>query len=148
REQRAQPLAMVIAGHHGGLKNFQDGKERLQSEQDRLQQARKDGLPKRLESQVLPPPPAWIGSDCRKLALWTRFLFSALVDADFLDTEKFYKESERDIPQAELPLLLERLEQHLGDLASRARPSAVNAMRARVLDDCRNAAASRPGAFT
>ncbi len=82
-------LAFIVAGHHGGMPNANDLRSRLQAKQDLLTEARRDGLPKWIEAQVLPPPPDFRG-DGALLSLWTRLLFSALVDGDFLDTEKFY----------------------------------------------------------
>ena len=73
--------------------------------------------------------------------------FSALTDADFLDTERFFK-GERDLGERpSLAALRDRLDSFLDDLATRKQPSPVNAMRARVLA-ARAAADLAPGAFT
>jgi CRISPR-associated endonuclease/helicase Cas3 len=87
---RMDPLTFVVAGHHGGMPNKEDLKSRLAIKEYLLPRARANGLPSYLETIRSPSPPAFVGSEKRKYALWTRFLFSALVDADFLDTEAFY----------------------------------------------------------
>src|ERR1035438_2752388 len=96
RERGAHPLSFVIAGHHGGLRDIEALRERLGRCQPVLGEARRGGLPESLENQPIPAPPAWIGGDKVTLAMWTRFVFSALTDADFLDTERFYQGVERD----------------------------------------------------
>ena len=74
-------------------------------------------------------------------------LFSALVDADFLDTERFYKGARE--PQARtLEQLLEALEARLAETGAKAEPTPMNALRARVLKACEAAAVNAPGAFT
>jgi CRISPR-associated endonuclease/helicase Cas3 len=72
------------------------------------------------------------------------------VDADFLGTERFYAGGgDRDLGTcpslAELKL---RLDAHLARKTATAERTPVNAMRARVLDACRQKAATNPGAFT
>ncbi len=82
-------------------------------------------------------------------ALWIRFLFSSLADADFLDTERFYQGVERDF--GELPSiagLRDQLDAFVDRLAAQSRQTPVNSMRARVLADCRSAAQLPRGAFT
>ncbi len=147
-QKKAMPLTFAIAGHHGGLADLQDLHSRLEAKEKLLEESRRDGLPPQLENVVLPPAPSFLQNDPRKLALWTRFLFSALVDADFLDTERFYQGKERDLPEIGLPQLSSRLEEHLRALQSSASSTPVNAMRARILESCHAAAESEPGAFT
>jgi CRISPR-associated endonuclease/helicase Cas3 len=145
--RKALALVPVIAGHHGGLPNLASLRGRLTDKRHLLDVARNGGLPSSLEALPLPSPPSWVGSDPLARSMWIRFLFSALTDADFLDTERFVNGRERDLgappPLAELR---DKLDAHLDRLSSSA--TEVNAMRARVLAECRAAADLAPGAFT
>jgi len=146
-QAKSAALAFVIAGHHGGLPNFQDLKDRLAGKGSLLADARRGGLPASLEKLALPLPPPWIASDPPARAMWVRFLFSALTDADFLDTERFYQGCARELGEpASLDVLRDRLDAHLDRISGST--TEVNAMRARVLADCRAAASLAPGAFT
>ena len=153
KDRGASLLSSVIAGHHGGLSDFEDLRSRLESKRDLLDDARAGGLPARIEEQTVPAPPSWLvkSSDPKAaLSLWTRFVFSALVDADFLDTERFYAGGKLRDPGAR-PTIAElrlRLDKHLDELTAAAAPTPVNQMRARVLNACRGAAGQAPGAFT
>lgn len=93
-EKRAAPLAFVVAGHHGGLSNKQDLAARMKDKRDLLDAAREFGLPASLENLTKPSDPSGLSETAR--ALWIRFLFSALVDADYLDTESFFQDRERN----------------------------------------------------
>lgn len=149
RACRADPLAFVIAGHHGGLRDFEAVRERLGRSAGLLAEARRGGLPGSVENQAVPEPPSWVGGDKCKLALWTRFVFSALTDADFLDTERFYQGVEREFgAPPTVATLRDRLDAFIDGFAGRVERSPVNAMRARVLADCRAAAEDPGGAFT
>jgi len=149
RERGAHPLAFVIAGHHGGLRDVEAVRDRLGRCQYLLGEARRGGLPESIENQPAPASPAWIGGDKSLLALWTRFVFSALTDADFLDTERFYKGVERDFGEPpSIGSLCNGLDAFIDGLAAQKEQSVVNAMRARVLEDCRAAAELPPRVFT
>ena len=141
-----KPLAMVIAGHHTGLKSLTELKGRLAKHEHRVESARAGGLPSELEKGSLPPPPTWV-ADPITAAMWTRFLFSALVDADFLDTEAFYEGRERAGQVHSLGGLLDNLESYL-ERFDGAPVTDVNEMRRRVLFDCRRKAAQGPGVFS
>lgn len=151
------PLAFVIAGHHTGLADLHDGlKPRLDAEKDRLEAARKGGAEAfLLPAATRPLLPRHLGDGAndqrrRGSEFWIRFLFSALVDADFLDTEAFYdsgKSTARAIPVA-LADLKERLDGYLTELSGRAKPSPVNESRWRILKACRAASNGEPGAFS
>lgn len=145
----AGTLHFVIAGHHGGMSNADDLSARLVQKAELLAEARRDGLPQWIEEQAPPRPPNWL-TDRIQMSLWTRMLFSALVDSDFLDTEKFYAGGiERALgQQPNLTELKLRLDNYLERKAASSDRSAMNVMRARVLEACRTEAASEPGTFT
>jgi CRISPR-associated endonuclease/helicase Cas3 len=146
RQPAGLPLAFAIAGHHGGLLDLEDLRARLKKTEC-LEQARAGGLPAEIEEQVVGPLPDW----CRtktQAELWTRFLYSALVDADFLDTECFHRGEARTATPTSLSALSSRLDTHLAELMAQAPRSPVNQLRARVLSYCRGAADWPPGNFT
>ena len=144
--KRAAPLAFVIAGHHAGLDNKQGLIARMENKAHLLDDARASGLPPSLEEFTNPNAPSGLSETAR--ALWIRFLFSALVDADYLDTESFFQEAERDIPPADLQSLSTRLDVYLDGKIGGSDPTPVNLLRARVLKDCRTAALQPKGFFT
>ena len=154
KERGASPLAFVVAGHHCGLANAEDLRARLKKKSALLTEARADGLPPSIEGQPQPGYPAWLTQlkpeDRACLSMWTRFLFSALVDADFLDTERFYAGGlDRDLgTDLKLAELKRRLDEHLARKTTTAERTPVNEMRARVLDACRQKATSGLGVFT
>ncbi len=145
----ASLLAFVVAGHHGGMPNATDLQARLAGKGDLLEAARRDGLPISIEAPALSTPPPCL-RDRDQLSLWTRFLFSALVDADFLDTERFYAGgSDRDLGrQPSMPELKASLDSYLARKALASERTPMNEMRARVLCACRAKAALAPGPFT
>ena len=88
-------------------------------------------------------------------AFLTRMLFSCLVDADFLETERFYAERKGEPVgrggHVSIEALRDRLRSHMRGKLERARrdaPSALNALRADVLDHAVGKSALSPGLFT
>ena len=79
-------------------------------------------------------------------------LFSALVDADYLDTEEYFAELQGvPRPRGRHPTLAElrrRLNGHLDRLAAGAEAGPVNDLRQEVLAHMRGKAAEPPGLFT
>ncbi len=155
------PLSLAIAGHHRGLPDWADLKQTRLSDPKiatHLAQAL-DALPLSLPSEA-PPLPAWIRDQQNKergnrsLEVFTRMLFSALVDADSLDTEAYYaKTGNRKsfinwTARESFPLLeayLPHLETHLKHFKSE---SSVHCLRAEVLAACRAAGPGPRGAWT
>ena len=82
-------------------------------------------------------------------SLCTRMLFSCLVDADFLDTEKHFDPGQSAlrevVPGLQPERALDILKAHLA-----AKPTAgpVNALRQELLNDCWKASERPPGLFT
>lgn len=152
-------LQYVIAGHHAGLDNWHGGlAERLASEdadtesQEALARAPADDLLRpsfELPDLTRLPLRSEHGSgQPGRFALWVRMLFSALVDADFLDTESFMDparaQSRRGAPDIEA--LQSVLAAHMERLARS--DTQVNRLRALVLQQCRAKAALSPGVFS
>lgn len=148
-------LAYCVAGHHAGLP---DGGGRADSEGEstlaaRLKRQIPDfspfyravDLPGLLPKSI--PPIRAIGKGGFTASFFIRMLFSCLVDADFLDTERFVSNGtvERGTGES-IPALLEKLEKHL---AAFGRPAnALNAKRCEILRTCRRKAAGPKGLYT
>lgn len=149
-------LAFPIAGHHAGLANGNAAGAGMLSLDDRLEGAKLvdpwfslDALP---EIQRPPRPLVAAGRDPFGWALFVRMLFSALVDADRLETERWYNETKPEaVPRGwsgELPDLKRALDHHLHDTFGTAAARAVDILRADVLADCRAAADREQGLFS
>jgi len=148
-------LAYLIAGHHAGLPDWNS----LESGQSSLLQRIEDGKKKGYLQEALLAAPATSILDQPyptslppqgSLALWIRLLFSCLVDADFLDTERFMNE-ERHGQRAAYPSLTElkiAFDRHMTDKAAKASDTPVNHIRAEVLRQCRDKATQPAGLFS
>lgn len=81
---------------------------------------------------------------------FTRFIYSCLVDADFLDTEAALNEQKSSfrLEQYSLDLLADRVDKFIDNLISKAPDTLVNRKRAAILADCRGKAQYSPGLFT
>lgn len=151
------PIAFSIQGHHGGLPDalrFQE--EAWQVKARRSMEAALEngwdsgGLPETLDL------PEWLSnmpSERKRLAAeaFTRFLFSCLVDADYLDTEQFMNPDHtnlREIPYADLDTLEASLDAYMEDLIHFSKPGLVNDCRREILELCRKASILPPGAFS
>jgi CRISPR-associated endonuclease/helicase Cas3 len=135
-------LAYLIAGHHAGLPDwYGDNTSLLQ----RLEVARQKGYLAEALAQQPPPtllhgqlPTSRPRGDSRSLHLWLRLLFSCLVDADFLDTERYMTPEQAQQRAGHPPLsdLLARFTSHIDRLSAAAQPTPVNRLRAAVLKQC------------
>lgn len=145
-------LAFLISGHHGGLPAQADLKSHIREHmarkpaQDAILTARKT-MP---ELQAIPKNlvPAHIRSELEK-EFFTRMIFSALVDADFLDTEQHFnggKRLERDNPWT-ITDLWQKFETWYQQKFGSVEPSTLNTIRAEVYQHCINATGQTPGFF-
>ena len=148
-------LAYLIAGHHAGLADWFGGLEvRLggnADSRDELNEALAENPPAELlDTGGFEPDLRAIPGGKNGFALWVRMLFSALVDADFLDTER-YMDPDKFTRRNRWPALSElapRFDAHMARLATLALPTPVNALRADILRQCREKAALVPGLFS
>ncbi|WXH30130.1 hypothetical protein WA016_04100 [Myxococcus stipitatus] len=147
------PVAMAIAGHHGGLSDMEKFKERVQrpGKKALLEEALAQGVPQDLQTTPTGLSVAPLLTLSRhRLEFWTRMLFSSLCDADFLDTERFFdegREAERRVGVT-LEQLSDGLRAYLDRKQSGAPDTVVNQVRREVLSSVLAAAPSASGVFS
>ncbi|MEN1680226.1 MAG: CRISPR-associated helicase Cas3' [Planctomycetota bacterium] len=145
-------LAYTLAGHHSGLADARELDERLAKPvagwAEHAPSRSTAGLP------LGPPPLSFEHKDARRSAfqcsLFTRMLFSCLIDADRLETEAFCnpEQAAERIPAPSIHQLSATLDAELTRLAAHAEPTPVNQHRRDILAACRSAAAQSPGFFS
>ena len=143
--------AFAIAGHHTGLHDLTDLQDLVRAEKydainrlaplEKLFETEIGTIPKELEE----PEFASTGRDKAVTEFYVRMLFSCLVDADFLDTERFKVGWERPSVNLDPALLLKRLQarQVTFDVSSE-----INKIRADIFRDCLTKAAEPRGFFS
>jgi len=153
-------LQFAIAAHHGGLPNKGDLDLRMHAAEKiaRYEAALAGCDPDVAAACEAPSFPAVLSArpssqQPRGYEFLTRMIFSALVDADFLDTERFMERDGNRSTQRNLwPALsgyIAPLERHFSALSAAARGSdAVRAARMNVLQWCRAAATEPRGTFS
>lgn len=149
-------LSYLIAGHHTGLPDWSGTQSSLQF---RMQQTETDHIPRQFrqllgsDADALRTVPWRFSPDGLDMSLWIRMLFSCLVDADYLDTERYMKPetANKRHEYASLELLRQRYDAYMKDLTETVMRNAdtpVNRIRRTVLADCRAAASMPPGFFS
>ncbi len=155
-------MAYAIAGHHAGLANgINTGTKSTRSElAERLQRAlpplaegweedlalvEKLCIPIVLQPRIKPLS--------FQLAFFTRMIFSCLVDADYLDTERFYaKLKHLDKPRGNYPSIAQldaALDTHLiGVQQKKSSAPHVDTLRQRILHHAIDQASLPPGLFS
>ncbi len=150
--QGGKLLAYCVAGHHSGLPNWIKDSAH--------------GLKYRLE-KTIPPVMFTIKDEIEfpqklplanldanrfgfQLQFFTRMIFSCLVDADYLDTEKFISPEMATYrgQYPELKNLHDSFWSNFNNLRKRAKLSSVNTIRERVLTNCLKKAVEKPGLFS
>lgn len=161
-------IAYAIAGHHAGLANGRPGwdDQSRASLLDRLSEEYRSrelpALEPEWEQEVVLPdrlsmPSGFVAHPkpqyrLFQLSLLVRMVFSCLVDADFIDTDNFYRAIEgrppRDEGSGNKPSLLElrdALDRYLAGLPS---TGGINPERARILREVRSKATMDTGLFS
>ncbi|MGW1412137.1 CRISPR-associated endonuclease Cas3'' [Streptomyces sp. NPDC002403] len=155
-------LAAVVQGHHGGLPDQGKIKDVLAELRGAGQDADRAREATEAVARVVPEilrddrilPPAWLtgleSPHRRALALdvFTRMVFSCVVDADYLDTAAHFAGGKpRVAVRADMGELLKRFEQRRARLLARREASPVDELRERVYEEALTAAAGVPGMY-
>ena len=154
-------LSYCVAGHHGGIP---DGGNLSDNADDptmvgRLKRAEKHRIPD--YQSFRPDVDLGTGFDPVDAQKWSRsfdefsisfmcrMVFSCLVDADYLCTERFMQGiGRKPLRFDDLASLLSALDKKVESFELTRNDSALNEMRCALLDDCARAALMEPGLFT
>ncbi len=144
--------AACVAGHHSGLPDL--GNPRTDRAGDATLYGRlKKGLEEKYleccgESGAALPqiPPETPKRDLWKVSFRTRMLYSCLVDADFLDTERFMNGERGRGGYDDLPTLLKRLEDYIAPWQNPK--TELNRLRCKMLNACMEAGSKPKGIYT
>jgi CRISPR-associated endonuclease/helicase Cas3 len=152
RKGEGKTLAYVIAGHHAGIPDGKSNDESCLYKRAEKKLPYHFACPESLFDQSIPNLPFELDKErfCFEISFFIRMLFSGLVDADFLDTEK-HMAPEKAVHRP-MPILLDglcnKLEAHLSTLQNKATKTKVNIIRSGILRDCLNAAGQTAGLFS
>jgi len=145
-------LAFLTAGHHAGLPDWFETdtgnaalRIRLKEGRENLDRIRTVAEEVGKKIRTLPKPPGFVKPD--NFHLWVRMLFSALVDADYLDTEAFMQ-PERAKGRKGFSTLMELKDPFDRHMKTFKPDTPVNQIRSRILSECRRAAAEPSGLFS
>jgi len=151
-------FAYVIAGHHAGLPDWFGGQGsltyRIENEAGIAEAVRLYAEPfiEKLPRQLKPPAFAiqcW-NQEAVAFHLWLRMIFSCLVDADFLDTERFM-DPDKYAQRPNFPSLADLkggFDGKMRQMTAEAPDTPVNRVRVNVLSACRAAGEQPSGIFS
>lgn len=147
-----QCMTYCIAGHHAGLSDL--GRRGLSSSLcDRLDKKICDYSAYKSEIKIpelktMPFDPTQVTDPDFSLAAFIRMLYSCLVDADFLDTERFMKDGvvERDSGES-MEMLFHKLQDHVADWLKNNDNTTINGRRSEILRNCLEQGKSPKGLF-
>ena len=136
-------LSYPIASHHAGLYDSYDFEDIMKKEQPNdINQVTAEFS----ERELFPTIPM----QSNDVNHFIRILFSCLVDADYLDTERFMNEGnylERS-KHASLSQLLPKLEEFLTNLSKDAPKTELNTLRASIQKVCAEKSSLAPGFYS
>ena len=149
------PIAYCIAGHHAGLHNWLPEPGVSGDLSDRLKKREfldkiRTKIPNELLEKVNLNAATGKTIDPKQMHLWIRMLFSCLVDADYLDTERFMNPESfaRRGRYNSLGELKGRFDIHMEEMVKNAPLTTVNSIRSRILEDCIKSGELSPGFFS
>ena len=133
---RQHEVAFAVAGHHGGMPDL--GGKADPSDAPTLRGRMKRAIEPcdawRREVELCPAARPPIPQDAFSQAFYTRMLFSALVDADYLDTEAFMRGDVLRGGHEGIASLLEKLKRAVEPWQNPS--NALNAKRNEILHAC------------
>lgn len=142
------PITYAILGHHCGLQDREDVISRLERKKDLLNLALQNA-DRQIKEPCIKEEKLSLKAPC-DVTFFYRMLFSALVDADRLDTERFFDPQSSSLRSGywTLEQYNKKLEEHLNKIISEVEKTPVNELRKRVLEEVTKKAGLEPGFFS
>ncbi|RQD74710.1 MAG: CRISPR-associated helicase Cas3', partial [Candidatus Syntrophonatronum acetioxidans] len=149
-------LSYIIAGHHCGLTDW--GSE--VDESSMVGRVNKKSIPdySAYKEEIYLPDMSKLSFPIKSspsglgfsVQFFIRFLYSALVDADFIDTESVLNVEKASLRGGKTDFceMLSKLDAHLADMDTSASQTFINRQRKEILSNCREKASIAPGLFT
>lgn len=144
-------LSNQIVSHHTGLHDFMDVEDILQKNlPEEIEVNEREINPVSLVKELREHPFSKSSIDMKHFHHLSRMLFSCLVDADRLDTERFMDEESwrKRGCSAQIADLLPKLESYMYQLQKNAADTEVNRIRQMVQELCRKASAGEKGFYS
>ena len=137
-------LEMCIAGHHAGLSDYGVSTDTGNSSTTLGRRKKKieDFYAYKKEVKIPELKTSPVNVEKTKdlnfsLSMFTRMMYSCLVDADFLDTEEFMTEERSGRQQGqEIQVLLDKLEKYIEEWMKNTEKESVNGRRTEILKAC------------
>ena len=146
-------VSACVAGHYGGLPDFGNMKTARKDDgtfYGRLLKGRDEQCLGRCSDSgvTLPPPTVSAAQKLTPLqaSFWMRMLYSCLVDADFLDTERFMNGDPGRGGYDDIPTLLARLQAYIEPWQQPK--TELNRLRCEILNACLSAGSKPKGIYT
>ena len=149
-------FAYIIAGHHAGLPDWLSessggrGLAHRLGRRGSIEAAKTAEIPHEIVDRALPTEKPRKSATDLSRSMWVRMLYSCVVDADFLDTERFFDPEKAATREGHHNLqdLQASFDEYMRGKSSAAPDTPVNRVRRKVLDRCIGVAPEPPGAFS
>ncbi|MCK4257577.1 MAG: CRISPR-associated helicase Cas3' [Halanaerobiales bacterium] len=150
----AKIMSYIICGHHTGLPDI--GSENYEGSLEN-RRIRSIHDYRAYKKEINPPDLAEFRLNLKhsedmafSVYLFIKMLFSCLVDADFLDTEKYMEEQKANSRGNNVSMveLLTFFEKYMEEKIADAEDNIINSYRSEILNNCLNKAQNMPGMFS
>ena len=148
-DKRNVPIAMCIAGHHAGLADLGTKNDLAETFMGRINNAKKGGLEDCSAWRTELPDTIPQGGENRVGLgnyFYTKMLFSALTDADWLDTEAYFLNQRLSLTTAPIDDLLKKLNMYIAPWWNAE--SEINICRCKILKSAIEHGNDSPGLFS
>ena len=149
-QDKLNALMLLIQGHHGGLKSRSDLRRWYRQHKDKTEEAL--ALARKtfdFELSESPPLPDFIQNNPLSAEFFLRMLFSALVDADYLDTEAHFspEKSAHRGSDMDMDILWQRFVTDQKKRFENVEDTTVNRSRNEIYTACLESAVQPSGLF-